>query len=50
MDSLFKMVSEHRKVFLSSPLWLAAILMAVYHLGGSGVQRVLHFIAPFTIR
>jgi hypothetical protein len=50
MDALFHAVSTHRKLFLASPLWLAAILVALSYVGGPDVQRVLHFMAPFSTK
>jgi hypothetical protein len=50
MQTLFDTVSAHRKFFLASPLWLAAILLALSYVGGPEVQRVLQFMAPFSVR
>jgi hypothetical protein len=50
MEALFHAVSTHRKLFLASPLWLAAILVVLSYVGGPDVQRVLHFMAPFSVR
>ncbi|MGD0271227.1 MAG: hypothetical protein ABSB14_19320 [Candidatus Sulfotelmatobacter sp.] len=50
MQTLFDAVSAHRKFFLASPLWLAAILLGLSYVGGPEVQRVLQFMVPFSVR
>jgi hypothetical protein len=43
MQKIFAMVSEHRKFFLASPLWLGALLLLLSRFGGAEVRGVLQF-------
>lgn len=46
---LFRVVAEHRTFFLSSPIGLAIVFSLLAYFGGPEVQKVLQFMAPWSV-
>jgi hypothetical protein len=48
--AIFRMMSRHRILFFSSPLWVAAILIILARFAGQDVRDVIQFMTASPLR
>ena len=49
-DAMFAFVGRFRVLILTSPLWLAAITIALDRFGGEGIRNVVQFLTASPLR
>jgi hypothetical protein len=48
--AIFRLISRHRILFFSSPLWVAAILVILARFAGQNVRDVIQFMTASPLR